>query len=134
MSIEDILLFKHCFDDSSVKDLTCERWSHCQTCKANSMLCITCPSDRFGPTCSEKVEKQREICGDPGIPRDGSRLNPDGSDASDPRMFEEGESVIFSCNGESFALHGTSFITCLADGIWSAPRPRCINPPVGEYH
>ncbi|GBN21793.1 hypothetical protein AVEN_17252-1, partial [Araneus ventricosus] len=77
-----------------------------------------------------KVEKQRAICGDPGIPRDGSRLNPDGSDASDPRIFEEGESVIFSCNGESFALHGTSFITCLADGTWSAPRPRCINPPV----
>ncbi|GBO24810.1 CUB and sushi domain-containing protein 3, partial [Araneus ventricosus] len=79
-----------------------------------------------------EVEKQRAICGDPGIPRDGSRLNPDGSDASDPRMFEEGESVIFSCNGESFALHGTSFITCLADGTWSAPRPRCINPPVVE--
>ncbi|KAF8774481.1 Limulus clotting factor C like protein [Argiope bruennichi] len=294
--------YTHCIDKSLLEDFTCERWSRCQTCKANTTSCITCPPDRFGPTCSEKVhirkkrqddpelynhprhssscpfldtvairwlsedlvfryctarclpgyqfegeddvteitlrcrgrvwvprrsfppcrsggyceirvtgagfynctidmdgthcditcdgwhqgryhcypgrpwepplpfcttpkdpepcrcqnggvcdvsgkctclegrtgtycenlERQRATCPDPGVPRDGSRLNPDGTDASYPRMFEEGESVIFTCNGDGFALQGTSFITCLEDGTWSAPRPRCVNSQTGS--
>ncbi|CAL1277413.1 unnamed protein product [Larinioides sclopetarius] len=117
--------YTHCIDDSLREYLTCDFWSHCQTCESNATLCITCPPDRFGPTCS-KMEMKTTMCADPGIPRNGSRLNPDGSNAFYPRVFEEGESVIFACNGDSFALHGTSFITCLADGNWSAPGPRCI--------
>nr|GBO39293.1 hypothetical protein AVEN_15683-1 [Araneus ventricosus] len=87
------------------------------------------------PFCTvSKVASQRATCADPGIPRDGRRINPDGSDALDPRMFQEGESVIFTCNGEGSALQGKSFITCLADGSWSAPRPQCISFRVGSIY
>ncbi|CAL1277415.1 unnamed protein product [Larinioides sclopetarius] len=90
----------------------------------------TCPEGRTGTYC-ENLERQKATCPDPGIPRDGSRLNSDGSDASYRRVFEEGESVIFTCNGENSALQGKSLITCLEDGTWSAPLPRCITSRVG---
>ncbi|GBM89513.1 CUB and sushi domain-containing protein 3 [Araneus ventricosus] len=104
---------------------------HCQNggiCDVNGK-CM-CPEGMTGTYC-ENLERQKATCPDPGIPRDGSRLNPDGSDASYSRVFEEGESVIFTCNEENSALQGKSFITCLADGTWSAPLPRCITSRVG---
>ncbi|GIY34947.1 hypothetical protein CDAR_376481 [Caerostris darwini] len=88
-----------------------------------------CPARTTGEFC-EHLEKEKATCPDPGIPRGGSRMNSDGTDASYPRVFEEGESVIYSCNEDNLALQGTSFVTCRADGTWSAPRPRCIRSRV----
>ncbi|GBM14368.1 hypothetical protein AVEN_55357-1 [Araneus ventricosus] len=54
--------YTHCIDESILKDFTCERWSHCQTCKANTTFCITCRPGHFGPTCSEtKSQYFRDI-------------------------------------------------------------------------
>ncbi|GBM82973.1 hypothetical protein AVEN_21718-1 [Araneus ventricosus] len=49
--------YTHCIDDALHKKYSCERWTNCQTCKANSMDCATCPASRFGPICTEAEEK-----------------------------------------------------------------------------
>ncbi|GBM82967.1 CUB and sushi domain-containing protein 3, partial [Araneus ventricosus] len=63
-------------------------------------------------------------CADPGIPEGGGRRNTDGTDASRPRTFTEGESVMFYCKLE-LALEGPRYSTCRSDGTWSESLPKC---------
>ncbi|GBN07937.1 CUB and sushi domain-containing protein 3 [Araneus ventricosus] len=63
-------------------------------------------------------------CADPGIPEGGGRRNTDGTDASRPRTFTEGESVMFYCKLE-LALEGPKHSTCRSDGTWSESLPKC---------
>ncbi|CAL1277422.1 unnamed protein product [Larinioides sclopetarius] len=49
--------YTQCDIETLLRDFTCERWSHCQTCKANTTFCITCRLGHFGPTCSESSDE-----------------------------------------------------------------------------
>ncbi|GFU82888.1 CUB and sushi domain-containing protein 3 [Trichonephila clavipes] len=112
--------------DTNRRPCRCENGGMCD----DNGKCV-CPRGRTGTYC-ERFEREKASCPDPGIPRGGERMNSDGSDASYPRIFEEGESVIYSCAGENLALQGTSFITCRSDGTWSASRPQCIRSRGGK--
>ncbi|GFT98387.1 limulus clotting factor C [Nephila pilipes] len=106
-------------EETNIRPCRCENGG---VCDAKGKC--TCPRRTRGAYC-EHLEKEKADCPDPGIPRGGERMNSDGSDASYPRSFEEGESVIYSCKGD-LLLQGLSFITCKSDGTWSSPRPQCI--------
>ena len=57
-------------------------------------------------------------CGDPGIPADGTRSGDN---------FYYNSTVTYSCN-TGYNLTGTTTLTCLSNGTWSASMPTC--PPV----
>ncbi|KFM62427.1 CUB and sushi domain-containing protein 3, partial [Stegodyphus mimosarum] len=59
-------------------------------------------------------------------------MNSDGTPAAYDRSFQEGESVVYSCNRPGYALQGSSLLTCLPGGTWSASRPRCVRPSAGQ--
>ncbi|GBN86919.1 hypothetical protein AVEN_58900-1, partial [Araneus ventricosus] len=47
----EAIYYTHCINDTS--EHTCERWANCKTCEADVAHCLTCHSERSGPTCEE---------------------------------------------------------------------------------
>ncbi|GBN89535.1 hypothetical protein AVEN_222042-1 [Araneus ventricosus] len=77
------------------------------------------------------VEHEKALCLDPGTPEGATRTTVNGTDASTVQMFEEGESLNFTCKGQHLILEGSHIITCRSDSRWSASRPQCIRSPSG---
>lgn len=86
------------------------------------MLIISLPPPLFS------VIPPKRTCRDPGFITNGFRRKPDGSELLIRRTFEEGDSVVYGCTTEEFALQGSSLLTCKTDGSWSSPLPKCIKP------
>ncbi|GBM81080.1 hypothetical protein AVEN_126205-1 [Araneus ventricosus] len=139
--------YTHCIDESLLTDFPCERWSYCQTCKANTTFCITCPPDRFGPTCSENSHTRRKRQDDPvrlNLPRyprqSGSCTFLERPESGSIRCSQTGnERQCTSRCLPGFHFEGeenVNEITLRCRGNAWTPRsffPPCIyTPPVGE--
>ena len=50
------------------------------------------------------------------------------------RRFEEGQTVVYYCNSEEYALQGSSILVCKSDGTWSRSLPNCIKTATGMVY
>ncbi|EEC00137.1 proclotting enzyme precursor, putative [Ixodes scapularis] len=77
----------------------------------------------------------KEACGDPGPLENGTA---ELRNAVVPGRLLEGTQITYRCS-ELHSLSGPSKVTCLSNGTWTAPKPRCVRvttcvePPVPPY-
>ncbi|KAG8183426.1 hypothetical protein JTE90_023183 [Oedothorax gibbosus] len=112
----------HCVQpkgNTAHKSCPCQNNGYCDS----NGNCV-CPYEWTGSYCERLLE--RPLCSDPGIPNGSQRTTDDGTPANEPRSFDVGEGLLFSCPGMDSKLEGTSVIWCTAGEQWSGPTPKCV--------
>lgn len=89
----------------------------------------------FGVVCAADMGQFQKACSDPGPLENGTA---ELMNAVVPGRILEGTQITYRCS-ELHSLSGPSRVTCLSNGTWTAPKPRCVRvttcmePPVPPY-
>ncbi|CAN7937521.1 unnamed protein product [Ixodes hexagonus] len=89
----------------------------------------------FGVVCAADMGQFHKACSDPGPLENGTS---EVMNAMVPGRLLEGTQITYRCS-ELHSLSGQTRVTCLSNGTWSAPKPRCVKvttctePPVPPY-
>ncbi|KAM7311658.1 hypothetical protein ISCGN_008565 [Ixodes scapularis] len=89
----------------------------------------------FGVVCAADMGQFQKACSDPGPLENGTA---ELRNAVVPGRLLEGTQITYRCS-ELHSLSGPSKVTCLSNGTWTAPKPRCVRvttcvePPVPPY-
>ncbi|KAF8774139.1 Mannan-binding lectin serine protease 2 like protein [Argiope bruennichi] len=116
-------VYIQCVNETSDEMHTCEIWANCETCESNTSYCLTCPPDRFGPTCEEATTVP--FCYHPGavenaIIEDDNSLRTLGQG----QVYFPGEELTYLCI-DGYEIEGVSNLVCTLEGEWSNDPPIC---------